>query len=130
MSLFLFAILVLKYNLCQKSWNTWSSFKTFCITSPSPSQNNVDCARYKRSTWINLPEDNSHRCIPSTQHCFKGEGMVILRCRPEIYYYHVKCFYWMVFQGLLAEIVHKYEIYILIFYALDTLWHIKYLIVY
>ena len=23
---------------------------------------------------INLPEDNSHGCIPSTQHCFKGEG--------------------------------------------------------
>ena len=25
----------------------------------------------------------------------RGEGMVILRCRPEIYYYHVKCIYWM-----------------------------------
>ena len=35
----------------------------------------------------------------------RGEGMVILRCRPEIYCYHVKWFYWMVFQGLLAKIV-------------------------
>ena len=25
----------------------------------------------------------------------RWEGMVILRCRPEIYYFHVECFYWM-----------------------------------
>ena len=34
--------LTLSFNLCQKSWNTWSSFKTVCITSPSPPQYNVD----------------------------------------------------------------------------------------
>ena len=30
--------------------------------------------RYTRSTYVNLPADNSHGCIRLTQHCFKGEG--------------------------------------------------------
>ena len=92
-------------NLCQKSWNNWSSFKAVCITSPlSPSKQcwfmqDINAALesiYLKTTLIDA----------SLQFniVLRGEGVVILRCRPEIYCYHVKCFYWMVFQGLLAEI--------------------------
>ena len=62
--------------------------------------------RHARTTHVNLPADNSHRCIRLTQHCFKGEGVVTLRCRPDIYYCLEKCFTECMYQELLAEIVH------------------------
>ena len=65
------------------------------LLSPSPPllfKTVLVFGRYTSSKHCNLPADNSHRCIRSTQHCFKEGWVVILRCRPETYYCHVKCF--------------------------------------
>ena len=51
-----------------------------------------------------VPTDNSHGCIRLTQDCFKGQGVVILCCRPKTKYCHGKCFIEEVFQGLLARL--------------------------